>query len=143
MTSRCLYQGRQLNNRVNKTSRQGNASSTFDSKSLVSQRAALSNERKREEISLNILTRRALNKLGDHDSAPRIRLKSHLAASAFGRADTKDQSRIRDVQKDRTVDQDSESSSLIRQNVKRTMYSTFADMKERQISKNRLTEMQR
>ena len=52
--------------RLKKTGRNRGEDSAFDTKSLVSQRSMISKEQKREERSLNILTKRALNQLTDN-----------------------------------------------------------------------------
>ena len=59
---KALSMKRQFNQRQNKSSRHRDENA-FETKSLVSQRSTLTKERKREDRSLHILTKRALNQL--------------------------------------------------------------------------------
>ena len=130
--------------RLKTTGRNKGVDGAFDTKSLVSQRSMISKEQKREERSLNILTKRALNQLTDNskrgdDSSYFTRsllahnphqqvLQPHNGSTS--RKATQSIIISHADSKERIKGDASESSSLIKQNIKRTMYSAFPDRKD-------------
>ena len=127
-----LKHRRKLNVRLNKTvGRRGNDSTdAFETKSLVSQRQALSKERVREDRSLNILTKRALKQLRDKEHG--------YATNSIGVMS----GQISTARGERQADHISECSSKLKQTVKRTMYSAFPESKGEKKAMSKLGEVQ-